>query len=680
MCGPRCRSTLTIGTRESPQDHLKQVQGCVKNFRNCLCATRKGNRSGLSGLGWRLLNKYPHEDWRIGDWRVSPDRGEISHEGETKKLDPRAMRLLMFLAERAGEIVGVTELLDGVWGKAVVTPHSVYEAVAALRQALGDSPDKPEYIVTLPRRGYRLIAPVVSPRPPSGQSIREDFSAVDTASKDEVATAPRPRRMARVWFAVAVALATISTVAWLTRTALAPPRRASVETSIAVLPFVDLSEKKDQEYLADGLAEELLDVLANLPGLRVIGRTSSFQFKNKNDDVRSIGAQLGVAFVVEGSVRRAASHVRVAAQLIRTSDGAHQWSGTFDRNINDTLQLESELAASLGRALELSVASDGPSNRVETSSAEANDRYLQGLHALDTYTRAGTEEAANQFQAAIALDPQFAAAYVSLARTYYVQAEFGFVPPNVGFPRVRQEALRALEADPRSAIAHALLARVATLYTWDWAEARQQSDAALALGSRNAFALYAAANLATILGDFDRSEKLLRGSLASDPLSPETHCMLSLVSLAGDRFEAAEVEARKCLSISPTYAYGHFLLAYNLLFQGRADQEVLDQCSLETPEGGRMNCLAIIYFKLGRLKDAEVALGESIRTRGNFAAFGIARVYAYMSQSDRAFEWLEKAFQVRDPVLAYIKAERIFAKLRGDYRYKALLQKMNLPE
>ena len=380
MCGPRCRSTLTIGTRESPQDHLKQVQGCVKNFRNRLCATRKGNRSGLSGLGWRLLNKYPHEDWRIGDWRVSPDRGEISREGDTKKLDPRAMRLLMFLAERAGEIVGVTELLDGVWGKAVVTPHSVYEAVAALRQALGDSPDKPEYIVTLPRRGYRLIAPVVSPRPPSGQGIREDFSAVDTASKDEVATAPRPRRMARVWFAVAVALATTSTVAWLTRTALAPPRRASVETSIAVLPFVDLSEMKDQEYLADGLAEELLDVLANLPGLRVIGRTSSFQFKNK------------------------------------------------------------------------------------------------------------------------------------------------------------------------------------------------------------------------------------------------------------------------------------------------------------TPEGGRMNCLAIIYFKLGRLKDAEVALSESIRTRGNFAAFGIARVCAYMSQSDRAFEWLEKAFQVRDPVLTYIKAERIFAKLRGDYRYKALLQKMNLPE
>ena len=652
----------------------------LKTSETALCATRKGNRSGLSGLGWRLLNKYPHEDWRIGDWRVSPDRGEISHEGDTKKLDPRAMRLLIFLAERAGEIVGVTELLDGVWGKAVVTPHSVYEAVAALRQALGDPSENPQYIVTLPRRGYRLIAPVVSPRQPSEPIIREDFSAVDTASNDEVATTPRPRRMAIVWFAVAVALATISTVAWLTRTALAPPRGASIDKSIAVLPFIDLSEKKDQEYLADGLAEELLDVLANLPGLRVIGRTSSFQFKNKNNDVRSIGAQLGVAFVVEGSVRRAASHVRVAAQLIRASDGAHQWSGTFDRNTNDTLQLESELAASLGRALELSVASDGPSNRVETFSAEAHDRYLQGLHALDTYTRAGTEEAANQFQAAIALDPQFAAAYVSLARTYYVQAAFGFVPPEAGFPRVRQEALRALTVNPRSAIAHALLARVATLYSWNWAEARQESSTALALASQNSFALYAAADLASILGDFDRSEKLFRASLVSDPLNPETHFMLSLVLQAVDRFEAAEAEARRCLTISPTYVFGHHLLAYSLLLQGRTGEEVVDQCKLETPEGGRVHCLAVVYYRFGRAKEAAAALDQAIQTGGNIAAFGIARVFAYRGESDRTFEWLDRAYRERNPVLPYIKGDPNFVKLREDFRYKALLQKMNLPE
>ena len=595
-------------------------------------------------------------------------------------LDPRAMRLLMFLAERAGEIVGVGELLDGVWGKAVVTPHSVYEAVAALRQALGDSSDSPKYIVTLPRRGYRLIAPVVSPRQPSEPIIREDLLAVDTASKGEVPTAPRPRRIAIVWSGVAVALATILAIAWLIRTALAPSGRPTVDKSIAVLPFVDLSEKKDQEYLADGLAEELLDVLANLPGLRVIGRTSSFQFKNKNDDVRSIGAQLGVAFVVEGSVRRAASHVRVAAQLIRTSDGAHQWSGTFDRNINDTLQLESELAASLGRALELSVGSDGALSRIETSSAEANDRYLHGLHALDTYTRAGTEEAANQFQAAIALDPQFAGAYVSLARTYYVQAAFGFVPADVGFPRVRQEALRALKVNSRSAVAHALLARVATLYSWDWAEARQESNTALALGSQNSFALFTAADLASILGEFDRSEKLFRASLVSDPLNPETHFMLSLVLQAVDRFEAAEAEARRCLTISPTYVFGHHLLAYSLLLQGHTDEEVVDQCKLETPEGGRVHCLAVVYFRLGRAKEAAAALDQAIQAGGNLAAFGIARVFAYRGESDRTFEWLDRAYRDRNPVLPYIKGDVDFVKLRQDSRYKALLQKMNLPE
>jgi TolB-like protein/DNA-binding winged helix-turn-helix (wHTH) protein/Flp pilus assembly protein TadD len=609
------------------------------------------------------LNKYP-QDWRIGDWRVTPDRGEISRESGTKKLDPRTMRLLMFLAERAGETVGVTELLDGVWGKAVVTPHSVYEAIAALRQALGDSSGDPEYIVTLPRRGYRLIAPVVSPQRPPEHMI--------------VPTAPRPRRMAMGWFGVAVALATIFAGAWLIRSALAPPAR--LDKSIAVLPFVDLSETKDQEYLADGLAEELLDVLANLPGLRVIGRTSSFQFKNKNDDVRSIGAQLGVAFVVEGSVRRAGSHVRVAAQLIRTSDGAHQWSSTFDRDIGDTLQLESELAASLGRALELSVGGDGPSNPVDTRIAEANDHYLQGLHALDKYTRAGTEEAANQFQAAIALDPGFAAAYLSLARTYYVQAAFGFAPADVGFPKVRQEALRALKVNSRSAVAHALLARVATLYSWDWAEARQESNTALALGPQNSFALFTAADLASILGEFDRSEKLFRASLVSDPLNPETHFLLSLVLQAVGRFEAAEAEARRCLTISPSYVFAHHLLAYNLLLGGRTGDEIVEQCKLESLEGGRMHCLAVVYFRLGRTKEADAALEQAIQTGGNLAAFGIARVLGYEGQSDRTFEWLDRAYQERNPILPYIKGDPSFVNLRGDSRYKALLQKMNLPE
>jgi TolB-like protein/DNA-binding winged helix-turn-helix (wHTH) protein len=624
------------------------------------------------------LSEDRHGHWRIGRWQVRPELGEITSAGVAKKLDPRTMRLLMFLAERPGEIVTLADLLNGVWGKAVVTQHSVYEAVAALRHALGDAADHPEYIATLPRRGYRLIAAVVPPSVPAEPDASDATLATIVTSGDDPLDTVRGARLVPVaLLSLALVLTAVVGVTWFSHTPPASQERASIEKSIAVLPFVDFSEKKDQEYLADGLAEELLDVLANLPGLRVIARTSSFQFKNKNEDVRDIGAQLGVSYVVEGSIRRFGDRVRVAAQLIRTSDGSHQWSGTFDHDVGDTLQLQSRIAAPLGRALELSVAT-AAANRMATTNAEAHDHYLQGLHALDTYSLAGTEAAANEFQAAIALDPKFTAAHVSLAMAYYVQSAFGFVPPEVGFPLVRQEALQALSLNPRSAVAHALLARVATLYSWDWAEARKQSQAALALAPQNAFVLYAAADLASILGDFDRSEQLFRASLVSDPLNPEAHFMLGLVLLAEGRAHEAEAEARRCLTINPTYAYGHYAVAYTLIMQDNDVEMALDECELETAEGGRLNCLAIVYARLGRLDDSNVALDQSIHTRGDSAAFGVARVLAYRGEHERAFEWLSRAYEQRDPVLPYIKGDPNFERLRGDLRYTTLLRKLKL--
>jgi adenylate cyclase len=623
------------------------------------------------------MNERAQAVWRIGNWQVSPDLGEISRDGRCTKLDPRAMRLLMFLAERPGQVVGVRDLLDGVWSKAVVTPHSVYEAIAALRQALEDPSDKPEYIVTLPRRGYRLIAPVETSAPQEhSRTVSPD--PADPTVKGGMTVAPRRPRAAVVLGGAAFAIAVIGTIVWFGRVGHAPSERGKVDKSIAVLPFLDLSEKKDQEYFADGLAEELLDVLANVPGLRVIGRTSSFQFKNNNEDVQSIGAKLGASYVVEGSVRRAENHVRVAAQLIRASDGSHQWSETYDRNVSDALQLEAELAASLGRALELSVGSSLASNPIETSSPEANDHYLRGLHALDTYTRAGTEEAANQFQAAIALDPRFTAAYISLGKTHYVDAAFSFVPPEVGFPQVRENALKALKLNPQSATAHALLARVATLSTWDWQEAQRESDAALALGPQNPFALFAAGDLANIVGDFKRSERLFRASLASDPLNPETHFMLAVALLALARLEEAEAAVRRCLAISPAYVFGHFLLGDILSRQGR--EESLAECKREVPEGGQLSCLAGAYDRLGRTKEADIALEAAMQEHGGSEAFWIATVFANRRQDTRAFEWLDRAYRQKEPVVEYIKVTSDFNTLKGDPRYKALLDRMHLPE
>lgn len=623
------------------------------------------------------MNERPQAVWRIGNWQVSPDLGEISRGGRRTKLDPRAMRLLMFLAERPGQLVTLRDLLDGVWGKSVVTPHSVYEAIAALRQALEDSSEKPEYIETLPRRGYRLIA-AVQTSPPPEPSPKVSAAPVEAAVKGGLMAASRRRSPAVVLGGVAFALALIVMVAWFSRSAHAPSVRVPFDRSIAVLPFLDLSEKQDQAYFADGLAEELLDVLANLPGLRVIGRTSSFQFKNKNEDVQSIGAKLGASYIVEGSVRRAGDHVRVAAQLIRSADGAHQWSQTYDRNVSDALQLEAALASSLGRALELSVASSPASSPSDTSSPEANDHYLRGLHALDTYTRVGTQEAADQFQSAIALDPRFTAAYIALGKTHLVDAEFGFVPPEAGFPQVREDALKALTLNPQSAIAHALLVRVATLYAWDWQEAQQQSDAALGLGPQNPFALLAAADLAAILGDFGRSERLLRASLVSDPLNPEAHFTLADTLLALGRLQEAEAEMRRCLEISPNYAFGHFNLGYILSLQGR--EEALAECQREVPDGGQSMCLAGVYDRLGRKKEADAALEVAIKKYADSEAFWIALTFADRRQDAQAFEWLDRAYRQRDPAIEYIKSADDLNHLRSDPRYKALIDKMHLPE
>jgi tetratricopeptide (TPR) repeat protein len=369
--------------------------------------------------------------------------------------------------------------------------------------------------------------------------------------------------------------------------------------------------------------------------------------------------------------------VRVVAQLIRASDGSHHWSGTFDKDVNDTLQLQTELAAAIGRALDISVANDWAINRNDSVNAEAIDHYLRGLHALDSHSRAGTEMAANQFLAAIALDAQFASAHVSLAMTYYVQAAFGFVPPDIGFPLAREEALQALKLNSRSAVAHALLARVATLYSWDWNEARRESDAALALGPRNSFALYTAGDLAGVLGHFEQAEQLFRASLVSDPLNPETCFMLAMV-MPADQLDAAEAEVRRCLAIAPTYASGHELLAYILMSKGRLD-EAIEECELEN-SNGRTVCLALAYHMVGNATASDAALNQAIETRSDKFAFGIAGVFAYRGQSEPAFEWLERAYRERDPAMPYIKGDPNFEKLRKDSRYLDILHKMNLPE
>jgi adenylate cyclase len=451
------------------------------------------------------------------------------------------------------------------------------------------------------------------------------------------------------------------------------------ERSIAILPFTDLSENHDQEYFADGLSEELVGVLGKLPGLRVIEHGSSFRLRGKNDDPHSVGAELGSAHVVQGSVRREGNHVRVTTRLIRTSDGAQEWSGTFDRDVQDILQVQSEIAASVGRSLQLSVAALQDGLDEDRPSAEAYDLYLRGLHANDRVSNDGIEEALSYLQQALELDPHFVRAQEALALTHLLQAVFGTVPADVAFGRVRDDAARLLQLDPHSGWGQTLLCRFHTEYSWDWPEAERQCAAATALAPRFWLALYAAADLAMIRGDFAKSERLFREIFPIDPLNADAYMELGLALRGAGRSAEAEAAFRRGLAITPTYITGHLSLGSLLLTEGRLD-EARKIFELEAPEYGREAGLAMVDHAGGRTAEAATELKRFVQAHGSEQPYIVATAYAYSGATDQAFEWLERSYRQRDPLMPYIQGEGFVRSLQRDPRYKSFLQKMKLSE
>jgi TolB-like protein len=459
----------------------------------------------------------------------------------------------------------------------------------------------------------------------------------------------------------------------------AAAQRAIPEKSIAVLPFADLSERKDQEYFADGMAAEVLDLLARIPGLKVIGRTSSFQFKDKSQDLRTIGSTLGAAYVVEGNVRKSGDRIRVTARLIDARDGTQRWSSTYDRKSSDVLEVQDAIAINLARALQLTVSSDFGS-RASANSAEAYDVYLRGLHACDQDSQESIEQATGDFQRALDLDPTFARAALGLANAYRLQAENAWVlPTRVVFERARQAADLAIRLDPTLGGPHAVRAAILVMYDWDWVGAEREIKQALSLGDR-VDATLAAARLAAVQGEWEQATHLLETGLAADPLNNDLNFMLAWgVDLRSGRFAAAETVMRRALEISPNAGSGHWFLGLALLFQNRLD-EALTVMQQETLYDGQLEGTAAVYHAMGKKVESDAALKRAIEQNAEEWPSAIARVYAFRGERDQAMKWLERAYSVKDEDLYFIKGDPLMRNLESDPRYKAFLRKMNLPE
>ena len=448
-----------------------------------------------------------------------------------------------------------------------------------------------------------------------------------------------------------------------------PATVAMVNKSIAVLPFVDMSEKKDQEYFADGMAEEIIDLLVKVPGLKVISRTSSFQFKGKTEDLRSIGTRLGAAYVLEGSVRKSGDRMRVTAELIDSRAGTRRWSQTYDRDLSDVLKMQDEIARGVVRA----VLNDSWASEVSgatSRNAEAYTAFLQGLQAGDRGDQQGSEQAVSDFQRALDLDPTFAGAASALAGEY-----LGLGNPE----KARKAAERALKLDPNQSIAHSFLAQIHIVYDWDWAAAERELNLARALQPKDSVTWGTTALLSLTLGRWDDALMFVDKAMAMEPLTAGFYYQLSITQLRRGRLTEAEAAIRRAVELSPTYTFAQYILGLTLLTRSQ-HQAALAEFLKEPIEPARLIGSALAYFMLGRNSESDAALAQLIKGYAAYSPSGIASVYAFRGGSDETFKWLDRAYAQKDPLLYGIKYRTEFDKLHDDPRYKAFLKKMNLPE
>ena len=457
-------------------------------------------------------------------------------------------------------------------------------------------------------------------------------------------------------------------------TTIAPAVAIAEDSSIAVLPFVNMSSDKEQEYFSDGLSEELLNLLSQVPQLRVIARTSSFSFKGKEADVATIAKTLNVANVLEGSVRKSGDTLRITAQLIRASDSSHLWSQTYDRQMTDVFEVQDEIAAAVVNELKIKLLGNVPKSRATDPKAYA--LYLQAREIGGQYSAAGFNEAISLYGRALALDPNYVAAWVGLADIYEAQVEEGLRLPEDGIRLAREAAQQALTLDPAQAEAHATLGAVA-ISAGDLSEAAQHLERAIALAPGNASIIGTAASFARRLGRMDQAIELGRYEITHDPANWDAHRQLAHAFYYAGRLSEAEAEYRTALALSPGYIGGHAMIAQGMLLNGNATAALAENLH-ETDENWRLAVSSMAHYALGNSAESDAALADLIEKYGRTFPVTVAWVAAHRGDAERTFYWLEKAVQYRDPLLTSVPFDRLFDTVHQDPRWLPFLREHDM--
>lgn len=602
---------------------------------------------------------------RFGRYELALGPAELRREGKPVKLRRQPFLVLARLAGQPRRLHTREELRELIWGKETFVDfdQGLNYCIKEIRAALGDDAERPLYIETLPRRGYRFIAPV------EGGDARLER---------------RPPRRTRV-LGLAVAAALI--VFGLAAARGSAPRPERGRTMLAVLPLANLSADPEQDYLSEGLTEELIAQLGRISPdrLGVIARTSAMQYKVRNKGIGEIGRELGVDFLVEGSVRSATGRVRISLSLVKVADRTPVFTEDYDREARDLLGLQNEVARALARRIQITLTPEVAARLEGTHprDPEAYELYLRGRFFWNKRSEDGLRRSISYFERATARQPGYALAHVGVADAYLVLGDHGYIPGTESYPKSKAAAARALELDFGLAEAHATRAMIRAIHEWDWRAAVLDFERAIALNPNYATAHHWYAHCLRAIGRLEGSVQEMKLALALDPLSLMINTNLATALYYAEELAESELRYRKTLELDPRWAHAHWGLGRNLLKQGRTAEAIPALRQAVLAGGAKPEFLATLAHGLARAGFAAEARGvqaelDALAARRYVPSYQRAIAHAAGGDNEGALALLEQAYAERQSMLRLLLVDERLDALRGDPRLDQLLRRMRL--
>lgn len=648
---------------------------------------------------------------RFGVFEADLKAGELRKHGLRLKLSEQPFQILAMLLVKPGEIVSREELRERLWPSDTFVDfdHGLNNAVMRLREVLGDSSEHPRFIETLPRRGYRFIAPVerMDENAAAGAAQQEPgamASAADSGFAKPTRAVPPPvegsmplpphgrfsfSRIAMLVLAVLAGSALISGIAvHYVRGVDASKGKASRASSLVVLPLENLSGDKDQDYFADGMTDDLIANLAKIRSLRVVSRSTAMAYKGTHKPVSQIAAELNVDAVVEGTVMRVGNRVRITAELVQVSTDQHLWADTYESPMGDVLALQNRVSSAIVDEIRINLTKEDKERLAQKPavSPEAYEEYLKGRYYWNKRSSEGFAKAIGYFEDATRRDPQYALAYAGLADCYGIIGAtiYGTVPAAEAAPKAKAAATRALEIDPSLAEAETSLATAKFNYDWDWAGAAEGFKKAMQMDPGYATAYQRYSLYLSAMGRFDDSFEQIKKARDLDPLSISINASFGWRLYLAREYDRSIAQLRDTLEMDPNYEWAHLTLGqafeqkreFNL-----AIEELQKAVQLSHSSPLTISALAHAYALSGNHTEAAKLLADlQARSKTQYVSpYYVAVAYLGLGKNEMAMDWLEKAYTDRSNGLVFLKVEPELDPLRGNPRFAALQAKLNFP-